>query len=91
MHATLVDKDDPKRENRLAKEFKHSYKIFWQNTQSSYPWSLGYVYTDWVNTQSSFCMHTVNLHHREIEFRHLIWTRYDEIIAMVKDPSSRVN
>jgi hypothetical protein len=28
MHATLVDKDDPKRENRLAKEFKHSYKIF---------------------------------------------------------------
>jgi predicted secreted protein len=36
MHATLLDKDDPKRRNRLAKEFKHSYKIFWQNTQSSY-------------------------------------------------------
>ena len=35
-HATLLDKDDSKKRNRLAKEFKHSYKIFWQNTQSSY-------------------------------------------------------
>ena len=37
MNATLLDKNGPKRRNRLAKEFKRPYKIFWQNMQSSYP------------------------------------------------------
>ena len=60
MHATLLDKNGPKRRNRLAKEFKRPYKIFWQNTQSSsYPRSLGYIQTESTHRPPFVCVQSI--------------------------------
>ena len=73
MHATLLDKNGPKRRrNRLAKEFKHPLQNFLAEYAVLLISLIFGVYTDRVNTQAAFCMRTINLHHRELEFRHLI-------------------
>lgn len=48
-----------RRKKSLAKKLKRSYKTFWQNTQSSYPRSLGYIQTESTHRPPFVCVQSI--------------------------------